>query len=437
VTAALSGHEVAALLAPVAASPSIALAVSGGRDSLALLAAVDAWRGEAGRPAVHVLTVDHRLGAGSAAVAEAVAALAREQGLPARVLAWEGDKPAGGIEAAARLARYRLLAAAAAEAGAGHLLTAHSLEDQAETFVLRLSRGSGPFGLAAMRPRIDLDGVVLFRPFLAVPRARLAATAAAAGLVPHDDPMNADPRFERVRIRRLLPALAAAGLTAEVLAMTAARCADLAAGIDAAVDALVAGAVAVDAFAVVTVRRDAFAAAPAPVRERLLVRLLRAIGGGGYPPRSERLAALDAALAAPDACRLRRTLAGTVVEAGPVSIRLWRETGRRGLPVVAAPPGGIVVWDGRYRVAIPPGAPPGLTLGALGGARPAVPGRPAGLPAGAAAALPAVFAGPRLVAIPPLRWSAEGSAADGVAAAECVSESILRPAPFPPLAAGG
>lgn len=358
--------------------------------------------------------------------------LARERGLGARILAWEGEKPATGVEAAARLARYALLAGAAAEVGASHLLTAHSLEDQAETFLIRLGRGSGPFGLSAMRSMIDLGGVVLFRPFLAVPRARLAATAAAAGLVAHEDPMNADPRYERVRVRRLLPVLARAGLTASVLAATAARCARLAAEIDDAVDDLVASAVSVDAFAVVAVRRDAFIAAAAPVRERLLVRLLRAVGGGGYPPRSERLAALDLALSAADR-PVRRTLAGSVIEAGPAVIRLWREVGRAGLPVLDVPPGFAGVWDGRYRVAIAADGPAGLSLGALGTERPGGWRRPGRLPAAAAAALPAFYATGRLVSVPALGWSAEGMAAVGPAVAECVSERILKPSPFPPL----
>src|SRR5690606_37797987 len=101
---------------------------------------------------------------------------AAARGLPARLLRWEGPKPAGDIEAAARRARYDLLVAAARDVGATHILAAHHREDQAETFLMRLSRGSGVFGLAAMRPIVDLDGVALFRPFLAVPRDRLAAT---------------------------------------------------------------------------------------------------------------------------------------------------------------------------------------------------------------------------------------------------------------------
>ena len=264
--AALAGPEVAALFAPLAAAPVIALAVSGGGDSLALLVAADHWRTSGKRPRVIVLTVDHGLSPGSDAVAAGVAAIARGRSLEARVLTWRGTKPSGDIEAAARDARYRLLVAAAREAGATHLVTAHSLDDQAETFLMRLERGSGVFGLAAMRREIDLDGLILFRPFLAVPRTRLAATTLGAGLAAHDDPMNADSRFLRVRMRELLPALAAAGIDAAALADTAARLACAANAIDVAVDRLVAAAVTADAFAVATLRTNVFAAAADEVR---------------------------------------------------------------------------------------------------------------------------------------------------------------------------
>lgn len=434
-SAALDPSEVSALLAPVAGARSIALAVSGGGDSLALLLAVDRWRREADRPAVHVVTVDHGLAAGSAEVAARVAGLAEARGLAVRTLHWEGPKPIAAIEAEARRARYRLLAEAARQAGASHLLTAHSLEDQAETFVMRLGRGSGVFGLAAMRAETDLDGLVLFRPFLAVPRARLVATVAAAGLAPHEDPMNADPRFERVRVRRLLPILARAGLTAPVLVAAAARCAGLASEVEDDVDRLVADAVTVDAFAVVTVRRDAFASVPAMVRDRLLVRLLQAIGGGDYPPRAEALGALCTVLSAAGQGASRRTLAGVVIERGGKALRLWREFGRSGLPMLDAPPGFIGTWDGRYRVSVPEQAPGGLKVGALGTLRPVGLERSPGLPAGAKSALPAVFEAGRLVAIPALGWSEMERGPVDIALRQCLSDRIASPARFPHLAA--
>jgi tRNA(Ile)-lysidine synthase len=429
----LTDTEVAGLLAPVAASPAIALAVSGGRDSLALLAATDRWRRERGRPKVIVLTVDHGLSAGSDAVAANVVSVARDRGLAARILSWVGAKPLSGIEAAARHQRYRLLVDAAREAGATHLLTAHNLEDQAETFLMRLERGSGVFGLAAMRRELDLDGLVLFRPFLAVSRSRLAATAAAAGLTAHDDPMNADPRFLRVRMRNLLPMLAAAGLDAAAIAASAARLAQAADAIDAAVDAFIADAVEVDPFAVASVRSEAFAMTPAEVRFRLLVRLLQAIGGEDYPPRSTPVEALMADLLGAET-GIKRTLAGVVVERRPGRIRFYREAGRAGLPSVPCPPGGTIPWDHRFRIELAADTLEGLRIAALGAARPPGMARPVGVPAAALSTLPALFRADRIVAIPTLGWFEPRGPVVSVVVAETVSRRLAIPPRFPFLA---
>ncbi len=307
----------------------IALAVSGGADSLALLDAVDRWREPEMR--VIVLTVDHRLRSGSRAEAEAVAALAASRGMRARVLAWKGPHPKSGIEGAARAARYRLLLEACRAEGASHLVLAHHRDDLAESFLLRLRRGSGVFGLAAMRPLLDLGNLSVVRPFLTVPRTRLAATAAAAKLVPVEDPMNTDPRFDRARMRRLLPRLAEEGLDPEALAAAALRLADAADAIDAAATALLAEAVEADGLAVAWLDAARFAAAPLAVRMRALVRILIAVGGGDYPPRHERLSGLHDAIIAPPS-RLKRTLAGTVVEMRGGRFAFYREAGREDLP---------------------------------------------------------------------------------------------------------
>ncbi|MCW5697773.1 MAG: tRNA lysidine(34) synthetase TilS, partial [Bauldia sp.] len=218
--APVGDSEADALFAPVAHADVVIAAVSGGKDSLALLDLLDRWRRrKRGRPVVHVATVDHGLRPGSVAEARAVVADARRRRMPATLLAWEGAKPRTGIEAAAREARYALLAELAADIGASHVITAHHRDDQAETVLLRLGRGSGLTGLAGMRAERPLAaGVVLFRPFLAVPSSRLAATAAAAGLTPADDETNRNPRFARARLRKAMPALAAEGVTAAGLA---------------------------------------------------------------------------------------------------------------------------------------------------------------------------------------------------------------------------
>jgi tRNA(Ile)-lysidine synthase len=222
--AAISQREIAGLFASFPRSGRIVLAVSGGADSTALMVLARRWRRRLTRgPQLIAATVDHGLRARSRAEAKAVGALARRLGLRHEVLPWRGEKPKTGIEAAARAARYRLLAGLAQRLGAQAVATAHTLDDQAETVLMRFAAGSGPAGLAGMRPRDVRDGLVLLRPFLGVRKSRLLATLAHAGIAWSDDPMNADPAFARVRLRAAGAALAREGLTPERVARLAWR----------------------------------------------------------------------------------------------------------------------------------------------------------------------------------------------------------------------
>lgn len=403
--------ELPALLAPIDDASRVALAVSGGADSLALLDCVCRWRSARhGKPQAIVLCVDHGLRTSSRNEAAGVIAVAGERGLEGKVLRWTGPKPKGDIEAAARAARYRLLLGAARDFGASHLLVGHHRDDQAETFLLRLARGSGLFGLAAMRREISVDGVTIFRPFLEMPRARLAETTAVAGLTPVEDAMNTDPRFARARLRRIMPLLAADGIDPAGLAATSRRLADAAEAIDAAAGDLIATAIELDAMATATLDPEKFFKAPGAVRMRTLSRLLLVIGGDLYPPRFERLAALAEAMADHhDRGRLKRTLAGAVIERRGGRFVVYREIGREGLPEIAVKPGYEGVWDGRFRVAVGADAPSGLKLAALGEAgRRAIGARAGTAAAGALAALPALWRNRRVRAVPALDYFAEG-----------------------------
>jgi tRNA(Ile)-lysidine synthase len=431
--APLTDGELDALFAAVAAAERIALAVSGGPDSLALLDAADRWRKSPGqKPAVIVLTVDHGLREGSATEARGVALIARQRGLGARVLTRKGERPVANVEAAARAARYGLLFAAARKAGATHVLTAHHREDQAETFVMRLARGAGVFGLAAMRREVRASGLTLVRPFLDVARTRLAATTAAAGLVPVDDPMNADPRYLRTRVRRTMSRLATAGIGAARLAELAARMGDAATAIDAAATALLASAVAADALAVATLDPAGFRAAPSDVRLRALSRLLVAIGGDDYPPRYARLAGLADALAAHAApARFKRTLGGVVIEARAGGFLFYRELGRVALPTLALRRGSEARWDHRFAVKVACDAPAGLSLSALGDeGRRALERRPDGVPAAAMAAIPAVRRRGRVVAVPSLGLG-DRAVLSAVTVRSAVDDRLANPPLFP------
>jgi tRNA(Ile)-lysidine synthase len=428
----IADGELDALFSAIASARKVALAVSGGADSLALLDCADRWRRlRDDRPEAIVLTVDHGLRRRSDREAAAVARIARARGLDVHILTWAGPRPEGDVEARAREARYRLMLQAMRETGASHLLLAHHRDDQAETFLMRLSRGSGLFGLAAMRPEIRSGEATILRPFLDLPRSRLVATTAAAGLAPVADPMNDDPRFLRTRMRRLLPILAAEGIAAADLAATAGRLAGAADALDQWASRAIAAAVSVDDLAVAWLDPSAFFAEPVEIRYRVLTRLLLAIGGDSYPPRFERLAALHDAMAKRSG-RFKRTLAGTVVEGRGDRFALYREFGRAGLPAMPVPAGFGGVWDHRFRVEMGVGAPAGIALEALGeDGRLAVGARGGAAPPGAVAALPAFRLGGRLLAVPPLGFSNRDVASLPISARTIVAERLADPPRFP------
>lgn len=216
-----------ALRAAIPHTAPVALAVSGGPDSLALLLlAAEACRGR-----VHALTVDHGLRAAAATEAAAVGAICAARGIPHATLQWAGSKPATSLQAAARDARYALMAAWCGDHGVPVLMTGHHADDQAETLLMRLVRGAGAGGLSGIRASRPLGhGVTLVRPLLGIRRAELAAIVAAAGLSAADDPSNRDPRYDRTAARAVLAATP--WLDAAALAASAAHLADAEAALD-------------------------------------------------------------------------------------------------------------------------------------------------------------------------------------------------------------
>lgn len=218
---AITDIEAAELLSPLSGTRAL-IAFSGGPDSTALLGLAAGLRE---RLAVTLLaaTVDHGLRPESTAEAQVSASFCKSLGVPHCVLSWEGPKPLRGIQEAARDARYSLLRAAAQEFGATLIVTAHTLEDQAETILMRMAAGTGIGGLAGMRAESRHRGITLCRPLLGISKHRLVATCEQRGWPASADPSNSDVRFARVRMRKLLPMLAAEGLTAERLSVLARR----------------------------------------------------------------------------------------------------------------------------------------------------------------------------------------------------------------------
>jgi tRNA(Ile)-lysidine synthase len=220
----ISDARVDALFAPLAGR-ALLLAVSGGPDSTALILMAVEWAARRGGR-IAVATVDHGLRPESAAEAETVAALAAKLGVPHEILVWTGVKPSTRMQERAREARYRLLIGHARAIGAEAIVTAHHADDQAETVLFRLIRGSGVAGLAGMEAMSERDGVTIARPLLGVTKSELVAFCRSRGAAFADDPSNADPRFARPRLRALIERLGEEGLTAEGLVRLARRAAE-------------------------------------------------------------------------------------------------------------------------------------------------------------------------------------------------------------------
>ena len=206
-TQPFTATEIETLFAPLSAARGVLLAVSGGPDSVALMLLAAAWA-RPGTPKLAVATVDHGLREGSRGEAEAVAAWAQSLGLPHQILSWDGEKPKTRIQERARAARYDLLFRHARALGADHVLTAHHADDQAETILFRLLRGSGVAGLAGMPVAARHGEIVHLRPLLAYPKAALVELCEARGQAYFRDPSNEDLGFARTRLRRLLRLLA-------------------------------------------------------------------------------------------------------------------------------------------------------------------------------------------------------------------------------------
>jgi tRNA(Ile)-lysidine synthase len=344
----ISVRQAKALFADWKNASALVLAVSGGPDSIALMWLAARWRNGLSRgPRLLAVTVDHGLRPESAREARDVKRLAHTLGVTHRTMRWTGAKPKSGIPAAARAARYDLLASAARGGGASHVLTAHTRDDQAETLLMRLLRGSGISGLAAMARESEREGVFLARPFLNISKSQLVATLEKAEIGYADDPTNRDVSFTRPRIRKVIEQLAVEGGDARNLARLASRLGRA----NAAIEVLVDGAARYLALKDPEAGRPpaiagrskrasfdaaSFASLPEEIRLRLL---LRAIARFGHEGPAE-LGKVEALLTAFDRtlqtagkrrpARLKQTLAGAVVSLAGGRIVIEPAPPRRG-----------------------------------------------------------------------------------------------------------
>jgi tRNA(Ile)-lysidine synthase len=408
----IAAAEFAALmrdLGPFEPAPAAAVAVSGGVDSMALLLLTQAWAAER-RGHVTALTIDHGLRPESAGEAEQVARWAEERGIPHQTLRWVGAKPTGDIQAAARAARYHLLEEWCAQTGIFHLLVAHHQDDQAETFLLRLARGSGLDGLAAIAPLIERPNCRLLRPLLTMPRARLEATLKAHDQAWLEDRSNDDDRFGRVRLRKGRVLLAREGLGAARLAATARRLARARQALELPLAQLLVRAASPDPAGFIRLDPVPLHTAPPELGLRALAAVLMAVAGADYPPRLERLERLFWEIA--NGLRRGRTLGGCRIVPDHGSFLVCREAKAMAAAVVAKP-GTTINWDGRFKLTLASDGPSGFTLGALGQVK-IGPSRRL-LPTAARVAVAALRDDHGIVAVPALGYRREWGEPRGVA----------------------
>ena len=375
-------------LGPFGAAPRLALAVSGGADSMALAHLAAGWaRAQGGE--VLALVVDHELRPESAEEAALTLRRLKGRGIGGRLLRLAGLERGPALAERARQARYAAFTIACRNAGIAHLLLGHHAADQAETVLMRRAQGSAQAGLAGMAAVRETEGVRLLRPLLQVPPGRLRTTLRAAGIEWIEDPSNRDPNALRARLRAGLADAEGSGAETRALVAGASAHGRERAAADAAMAAILAERAALypEGFALL---------AAGPIPAEALAALLQAVAGAPYPPSRHRVAPLAAAPRPATLAGVKLMAAGRM---GP-GLLLVREEAAQA-PAVPARPGAS--WDGRFRLAGHAESLPGAMLGALGPAASRL-RRQSALPAAVLRTLPALTVAGKLAAVPHLGY---------------------------------
>ncbi|MCB1368862.1 MAG: tRNA lysidine(34) synthetase TilS [Rhodobacteraceae bacterium] len=391
----------------------IGVALSGGSDSTALLVLLHDWAA-ARNVALAAATVDHGLRPDSASEARLAARTCARLGIPHQTLHWRGWQGQGNLQAAARAARFALLADWAKGANLSAIALGHTLDDQAETVLMRLMRGSGVDGLSGMAMRNAMAGAIWLRPLLGLRREDMREMLRARGFGWCDDPTNDDPAYDRVRLRQ---AMAALGLDPEGLSATATRLQSARQVLELTAEQAARRLAKVDPAGDVILQAEGFRALPAETALRLLGHSLAWVASAPYRPRHAALARLHDQLLEGQ----RGALAGCLVRPDRGTIRISREPAAVAEMVV--PVGEI--WDGRWRVR-GPDQPPGASIATLGeaGLAQCPDWRETGLMRGSLIASPAVWRDGALITAP-LAGRANGWTAHLDRGAEHYFSSIL------------
>jgi len=368
----------------------IGVAVSGGGDSVALLHLLAEWARDGG-PALHVVTVDHGLRAASAAEAAGVADLCHTLSLSHDILRWRDWDGPGNLMDAARRARLRMIAGWAKGRGIVTVALGHTADDQAETFLMRLARGSGVDGLSAMATQRQALEVTWLRPLLAIRRDALRGYLRRRGATWIDDPTNDDPKFDRIKARQTLAALEPLGITVDRIGSTVSLMSMARTVLQGAVVQLVQSSAREEAGSVV-VDKPALLAQPPETRLRFLAEAIRWVSSADYRPRLDALTEAWAEVVSGQ----KRTLSGCILHSDATQIRIARELNA----VAQAASLTDQLWDNRWRVEGPHEA--GLQVRALGaeGLRACPNWRETGFSRDTLLATPAIWQREALIAAP-------------------------------------
>ncbi len=274
---------------------ALAIAISGGADSMALAWLAHRWAASR-HITLYALTVDHGIRPEAAKEARQVGQWMAEWELEHHILTHQQTLDTANLQAQARDVRYGMMANWCHQHGVEHLLLAHHEDDQAETFLIRLGRGSGVDGLAAMQPHSQHYGLTLLRPLLRTAKAQLIATLESMGQPWLEDPSNQNPAFTRTHMRQLLEPLAEAGITPSKLADTAERMARAQSFLEDTAHAAFASLLAPVDSATLHLNRTGFAALHPEIAHRVLALALQSLTGEAYRPRFEKLTLLYDAL---------------------------------------------------------------------------------------------------------------------------------------------